>query len=82
MVAQIRPLAAEKGIDIGVDIGPDIRVQCDSKLIEQALFNLLDNAVKYTPEGGSVAVGIRAFDRAENAQHPSSPDAGETQGAR
>ena len=32
---------------------------CDARLIEQALVNLLDNAVKYTPEDGQVRVGTR-----------------------
>ncbi len=36
-------------------------VCCDPKLIEQALINLVDNALKYTPEGGAVHILARPF---------------------
>jgi two-component system phosphate regulon sensor histidine kinase PhoR len=37
-------------------------VLCDAQHMENALTNLLDNAVKYTPEGGRVGVGLRFGD--------------------
>ena len=51
VVGQIRPLAKEKTLTIEINVKENAQVQCDHKLIEQALLNLLDNAVKYTPEG-------------------------------
>ncbi len=45
-----QPLAAKKGQTLVVDGAGEL--QADPLLLEQALGNLLDNAVKYTPEGG------------------------------
>lgn len=77
VVGQVSPLAKEKDIEIVVDVGQDVQVQCDRKLIEQALLNLLDNAIKYTPEGGVVQVQTRDFDGGENGQHRVSPEVGD-----
>lgn len=51
--------SAQKNISILVDIEADTEVRCDPKFIEQALINLLDNAIKYTPDGGQVRVSTR-----------------------
>jgi len=32
---------------------------CDGKLVEKAVLNLLDNAVKYTPDGGAIQLRAR-----------------------
>lgn len=76
-VGQMRPLAAEKTLDIAVDLPENIRVQCDRKLIEQALLNLLDNAIKYTSEGGRIWIQTRDPKRGERAEvsHSSQPHA-------
>ena len=68
VVGQIRPQAKEKTLTIEIDIKENAQVQCDRKLIEQALLNLLDNAVKYTPEGGKIWIQTRDFKHGENTQ--------------
>jgi two-component system phosphate regulon sensor histidine kinase PhoR len=50
--------AREKAIDITVDADPSIRVHMDTDLMEQAVVNLLDNAVKYSPPERPVAVRV------------------------
>lgn len=37
---------------------PEIEVWVDIKVIEKILFNLISNAIKYTPKGGSIEVGL------------------------
>ena len=65
-VGSVSQAAAQKQIAIDCDIPPSVKVICDPKLIEQALINLLDNAVKYTPVGGKVRVGTRPVEGADH----------------
>jgi len=57
----MRPVAGKKGIAITVEPA-SARVYCDSQAVFQVLANLLDNAIKYTPEGGAITVLSRARD--------------------
>ncbi len=75
-VEAIRPLAEQKHIELSVDPAPpDTEVFCDEEAMHQILTNLVDNALKYTPEGGTVRVGARpiADDRIEVSVRDSGP---------
>ncbi|MFC3677310.1 sensor histidine kinase [Ferrovibrio xuzhouensis] len=54
------PSAEQKGLTLETDTAPDIQVSGDPFLLAQAVGNLLDNAVKYTPAGGRIRLGIAA----------------------
>jgi signal transduction histidine kinase len=47
-------LAEEKSIDLNWEISKSLQITGDKNLIFQALTNLLDNAIKYTPDGGRI----------------------------
>lgn len=52
-------LAVGKNLNMRVDTGPtDVKLNGDQEMIERALLNLLDNAIKYTPEGGEISVNV------------------------
>ncbi len=51
--------AEQRDIDLRIDVDPAATAVADAKALDQVLLNLLDNAVKYTPQGGTVAVRTR-----------------------
>jgi len=54
------PVAAEEGIVLIQEVEPSITVRADADLMTEALSNLLDNALKFTPRGGRVALSLAA----------------------
>ena len=62
IVETVRPIADRKHIRLSQVRAPaETEAFCDSEALYQILSNLLDNAVKYTPEQGSITVGARPF---------------------
>jgi signal transduction histidine kinase len=60
-----QPLAEESGLTLEVVAGPGIIIAGDRHLLSQAVSNLIDNAIKYTPAGGHVV--LRADPTADGA---------------
>ncbi len=50
------PLAEEKGIRLAVKPGGPAPIEGNKSLVSQALANLVDNAIKYTPDGGEITL--------------------------
>lgn len=51
----------EKNIALEVECSPDIIIIHDPKWTAEALMNILDNSVKYTPKGGCIKVLVRPW---------------------
>jgi two-component system sensor histidine kinase VicK len=52
-------LAVRKGVRLKLEKdSPSIALNADEELIKRMILNLLDNAVKYTPEGGEISLAL------------------------
>ena len=54
--------AEKKNIHVSVDCPSDIVLSHDRKWTSEALFNILDNAVKYTPADGKIQVAVQRWE--------------------
>ena len=61
-LAACRELAREKALQFDGDAADEIDVMCDRERVLQVLGNLLGNAIRFTPEGGSVQVKVQQLD--------------------
>ncbi len=57
--ALLEILAEEKGQRIDVRGDPSVKADVDRLILRQALINLIDNAIKYSPRGGTIGIDIR-----------------------
>jgi two-component system OmpR family sensor kinase len=56
----VRTLAAAKSITLSVESNGELPFSGDESLLTRMLLNLLDNAIKYTPNGGKITVAARS----------------------
>ncbi|MCK5053059.1 MAG: HAMP domain-containing protein [Anaerolineales bacterium] len=64
VAAAYHPLALERGIEVHSNIAADLPgVNVDRDRMAQVLGNLLSNALRYTPEGGSVTISVSCLEQ-------------------
>jgi signal transduction histidine kinase len=55
-VALFGPLAEDKGLSLTCDLPDRLMVEGDLKMLQRAVANLVDNAIKYTPAPGNIDI--------------------------
>ncbi|MDY6993629.1 MAG: ATP-binding protein, partial [Pseudomonadota bacterium] len=65
-LARIKPVAEQKRLTIQMDFDPQVTtIQADTHRLKQILANLLNNAIKFTPEGGVIGLKVVGDTEAE-----------------
>ena len=59
MAELYEPLCEDKGLDFKAELTPALSLKGNREFLAQALANILDNAVKYTPAGGAIMLRVR-----------------------
>jgi signal transduction histidine kinase len=60
VVLQQMVIAQEKNVTLAIDLDPDLKTTLgDDNQLQRALWNLVANAIKFTPSGGGVTVATR-----------------------
>ena len=62
-VHALQPAAEKNRLTLTMDVAKDVTLQGDESKLGQVIYNLIDNAIKYTPEGGSVFVTMKTDGR-------------------
>lgn len=62
VVSEHAPLAADRNIDLGISHEEQARISGDFEALRVMLGNLVDNAIQYTPPGGTVDVALSLRD--------------------
>ena len=73
VVELYQPLAEDKGLQFHADVNGEVRLRGDRDLLFQAIANLVDNAIKYTPAPGRVSLALESGDNARVTVADSGP---------
>jgi two-component system phosphate regulon sensor histidine kinase PhoR len=65
VLSRLKPLAAEKQLQITAELEPLFSIEADSTLLEEMIHNLVENAIKYTPPNSGP---VRVISAEENSQ--------------
>ena len=63
VIATIEPLASKKGVRVEAHVEASGQVEADAGKLRQMLLNLVSNAVKFTPDGGTVTIAAQRHDK-------------------
>lgn len=63
VAADLMPMASQKGLDLGFTRIEPITVRGDAIVVGTLVRNLLDNAIRFTPNGGRVDIGVYGSQR-------------------
>ena len=58
IVKNLTPLAEAKNIEINSSYCESLYIMANNDKLWQGIYNIIDNAIKYTPTGGRVVIGI------------------------
>lgn len=68
LVAIMRPQAEAKEIDVQINVGRNVpMIETDPGKLQQILYNFMSNAVKFTPESGTVSISAERVRRQDNS---------------
>ncbi|HNX82065.1 MAG TPA: heavy metal sensor histidine kinase [Candidatus Omnitrophota bacterium] len=59
IMQDVRVLSDQKGLHVTVSAGPGISVEGDEMHVRRAILNIVDNAIKYTPQEGTISVVVK-----------------------
>lgn len=62
VITQLKPLVADKKQRLEAKLEPMFSIEVDGVMIQEVILNLIENAMKYTPEGGQIQVQTQEVD--------------------
>jgi two-component system phosphate regulon sensor histidine kinase PhoR len=65
--AELGPAAEARGVKLTRNIETDLQLHANALLIEQAIGNLVSNAIRYSPRGSSIEISARTSDASQKS---------------